>query len=104
MADTAVLEATRRHLTQRQAELVQRLCAATVEEGAGSGYEGLTVRAVARRAGVAPATAYTYFSSKDHLLAEVLWRRFQDLALVAPDPSAVSWLRPSPVSARASRS
>jgi AcrR family transcriptional regulator len=26
---------------------------------------------------VAPATAYTYFSGKDHLLAEVLWRRMQ---------------------------
>ena len=39
------------------------------------GYAGLTVRSVARRAGVAPATAYNYFSSKDHLLAEVLWRR-----------------------------
>jgi AcrR family transcriptional regulator len=26
---------------------------------------------------VAPATAYTYFASKDHLLAEVLWRRFE---------------------------
>ena len=43
------------------------------------GYAGLTVRIVARRAGVAPATAYTYFSSKDHLLAEVLWRRMQAL-------------------------
>jgi AcrR family transcriptional regulator len=28
---------------------------------------------------VAPATAYTYFSSKDHLLAEVLWRHLQHL-------------------------
>jgi AcrR family transcriptional regulator len=34
---------------------------------------------VARRAGVAAATAYTYFSSKDHLLAEVLWRRMDGL-------------------------
>jgi AcrR family transcriptional regulator len=44
-----------------------------------AGYEGLTVRNVARRAGVASATAYTYFASKDHLLAEVLWRRMQAL-------------------------
>ena len=43
------------------------------------------MRNVARRAGVAPATAYTYFASKDHLLAEVLWRRFQ--ALPVPDPA-----------------
>lgn len=36
-----------------------------------SAYAGLTVRAVAARANVAPATAYTYFSSKNHLVAEV---------------------------------
>jgi AcrR family transcriptional regulator len=35
---------------------------------------------------VAPATAYTYFASKDHLLAEVLWRRLQ--ALPVPDEVA----------------
>ena len=34
-------------------------------------YADLTVRAVAARASVAPATAYTYFSSKNHLIAEV---------------------------------
>ncbi len=34
-------------------------------------YADLTVRAVAKRANVAPATAYTYFSSKNHLVAEV---------------------------------
>jgi AcrR family transcriptional regulator len=40
---------------------------------------------------VAPATAYTYFSGKDHLLAEVLWRRVQasphliDLSLDLPE-------------------
>ena len=40
-------------------------------------YGDISVRSIAKRAGVAPATAYTYFSSKDHLLAEVLWRRMQ---------------------------
>lgn len=34
-------------------------------------YADLTVRMVAARAKVAPATAYTYFSSKNHLIAEV---------------------------------
>ena len=29
---------------------------------------------VAARAGVSPATAYTYFASKDHLFAELFWR------------------------------
>ncbi|QNI09651.1 TetR/AcrR family transcriptional regulator [Mycobacterium kubicae] len=36
-----------------------------------SSYADLTVRMVAARAKVAPATAYTYFSSKNHLIAEV---------------------------------
>jgi AcrR family transcriptional regulator len=50
-----------------------------VREVRRSGYDGLTVRNVARRAGVAPATAYTYFASKDHLITEVFWRRLQGL-------------------------
>ena len=73
------LEATRRRLTPRQAEVVMALVRATEAEVEEVGYSGLTVRSVARRAGVAPATAYNYFSSKDHLLAEVLWRRMRDL-------------------------
>ena len=77
--DSPVFEATRRRLTPRQAEVVRQLVEATEEEVHEVGYPGLTVRAVARRAGVAPATAYTYFGSKDHLLAEVLWRRMQSL-------------------------
>jgi AcrR family transcriptional regulator len=72
-------EATRRRLTPRQAGLVIQLVEATEVEIEELGYTGLTVRNVARRAGVAPATAYNYFSSKDHLLAEVLWRRMQAL-------------------------
>jgi AcrR family transcriptional regulator len=74
------IEATRRRLSPRQAEVVAELVRATEDEIEAVGYDGLTVRSVARRAGVAPATAYNYFSSKDHLLAEVLWRRMQGLA------------------------
>ena len=81
------VEATRRRLTARQAEVVATLVRAAEEETEAVGYAGLTVRTVARRAGVAPATAYTYFSSKDHLLAEVLWRRMEALPPVASDPS-----------------
>jgi AcrR family transcriptional regulator len=77
-------EASRRRLTVRQAAVVEQLVDAAADEARVEGYEGLTVRNVARRAGVAPATAYTYFASKDHLLAEVLWRRFQAL----PVPNA----------------
>jgi AcrR family transcriptional regulator len=76
-------EASRRRLTVRQVAVVEQLVGAAADEAREHGYEGVTVRNVARRAGVAPATAYTYFASKDHLLAEVLWRRMQ--ALPVPD-------------------
>ena len=79
-------EATRRRLSARQADTVERLTAAAVDELREHSYEGLTVRNVAARAGVAPATAYTYFSSKDHLVAEVYWRRVRSLPADAPDP------------------
>ncbi|AZG48252.1 putative HTH-type transcriptional regulator [Gordonia insulae] len=68
-------ESTRRRLTQQQAETVSRLTVAAVEVLNEEGFDGLTVRTVAKLAGVAPATAYTYFSSKSHLVAEVFWRR-----------------------------
>ncbi len=58
---------------------------AAVAEVTETGFDGLTVRAVARRAGVSPATAYTYFASKEHLLTEVFWRRLD--ALDPPAPS-----------------
>ena len=80
-------EATRRRLTPRQAAVVQRLVDAAADEARAAGYDGLTVRTVARRAGVAPATAYTYFASKDHLLAEVLWRRMQALPVLPTTPA-----------------
>lgn len=70
-------ERPRRRLTERQAGTVTRLTDAAVTEVREQGYDGLTVRNVARRAGVAPATAYTYFASKDHLVAEVFWRRLR---------------------------
>ncbi|MGH9138041.1 MAG: TetR/AcrR family transcriptional regulator [Acidimicrobiales bacterium] len=75
----------RRHLRGRQADTVARLTEAAVAELRAAGYEGLTVRNVARRAGVAAATVYAYFASKDHLVAEVFWRRLQDVAPVRTD-------------------
>jgi AcrR family transcriptional regulator len=77
-------ESTRRRLTDRQADTVRRLTDAAVEEVREAGFEGLTVRNVARRAGVAPATAYTYFASKNHLVTEVFWRRLSALPPVEP--------------------
>ncbi|HJR19177.1 MAG TPA: TetR family transcriptional regulator [Actinomycetota bacterium] len=73
------VEAPRRSLTERQAQVVQRLTDAAVAQIRATGYDGLTVRNVAARAGVAPATAYTYFASKDHLIAEAFWRRIREL-------------------------
>jgi len=54
---------------------VDRLGRAAVELLCREGFAGLTVRRAAAEAGVGAATAYTYFSSKEHLVAEVFWRR-----------------------------
>jgi AcrR family transcriptional regulator len=77
--------APRRHLSDRQAKTVHKLTEAAVTELIEVGYPALTVRNVAKRAGVAPATAYTYFASKEHLVAEVFWRRFDGQEPVAVD-------------------
>ncbi|CAN5517653.1 TetR/AcrR family transcriptional regulator [soil metagenome] len=82
VADSSVphsTESTRRRLSTKQAQTVQKLVVAAVEELREQGYDGLTVRNVARRAGVAPATAYNYFTSREHLVTEVFWRRLQGL-------------------------
>lgn len=78
MSTEVRFESTRRRLNGQQAETVDRLTSAAVEVLRENGPGGLAVRAVAARAGVAPATAYTYFSSKGHLIAEVFWRRLSD--------------------------
>ena len=69
----------RRHLSERQADTVTRLVDATVAELRAHPASTLTVRRVAARAGVAAATAYTYFASKEHLVTEVFWQRLQQL-------------------------
>jgi AcrR family transcriptional regulator len=86
---TGSTSATRRSLKARQLETVDRVVAATRQELREVRFEALTVRNVAVRAGVAPATAYTYFSSKNHLVAEVFWRLLSErprleLAKAAP--------------------
>ena len=75
----------RQQLNERQAATVQRLLDAGLAQLAEVGPEALTVRQVAERAGVSPATAYTYFSSKNHLLAELFHRAIVDQA--APTPA-----------------
>lgn len=82
---TVTAEDSRRRLTPKQVVVVERLVDAAADEARDLGYEGTTVRGAAKRAGVAPATAYTYFASKDHLLAEVLWRRMDGLPERMPE-------------------
>jgi AcrR family transcriptional regulator len=67
--------APRQGLNSRQAETVARLLDAAEQELAAVGPEGLTIRTVAGRAGVSSATAYTYFSSRNHLFAELFHRK-----------------------------
>src|SRR3569832_1504395 len=77
-AGVAAGNVTRRELNPRQAETVDRVVGAALDELKAVGYDALTVRSVAGRAAVAPATAYTYFSSKNHLIAEVFWRKLAE--------------------------
>src|SRR5262245_13423249 len=66
-------------LSARQLDTIDRLVDAAVVAGRAAGFDRLTVRNVGGRAGVAPATAYTSFASKEHLVGEVFWRRLQQL-------------------------
>jgi AcrR family transcriptional regulator len=75
MAETAVGTSPRQGLNARQAETVDKLLVAGEVELDEVGPDALTIRTVAHRAGVSPATAYTYLASKHHLFAELFWRR-----------------------------
>jgi AcrR family transcriptional regulator len=68
-SEVAALTETPRN--RRQEETFRKVLSAGVDMLRESSYADLTVRSVAARAKVAPATAYTYFSSKNHLIAEV---------------------------------
>jgi AcrR family transcriptional regulator len=52
------------------------------------GVDGLTVRAVAERAGVTHTTGYAYFSSLDHLVAAVFLRQVRAMPDESADPGA----------------
>ncbi|MGV9615763.1 TetR/AcrR family transcriptional regulator [Nocardia xishanensis] len=82
--DSIMLEATRRRLSGKQADTVDKLTKAAVEVLAREGFGGMTIRLVAAAAGVGTATAYTYFSSKEHLVAEIFWRRL----VASPSPAS----------------
>lgn len=59
-----------RPLTEKQADRRRRVLRAALDLAAEGGYDGVQMREVADRAGVALGTVYHYFTSKDHLLAE----------------------------------
>jgi AcrR family transcriptional regulator len=75
VASEPVTSHLRLGLNPRQAETVEKLLLAAEAELDEVGPEALTIRTVAQRAGVSPATAYTYLASKNHLFAELFWRR-----------------------------
>lgn len=75
---------TRQRLSTRQQASVRSLLDAAEDVLRARGYDDLTLRLVASEAGVTHTTAYTYFSSKAHLVAEVFWRRLR--AIPHPEP------------------
>lgn len=84
-ASTGGNASLRQGVNARQAETIERLLAAGDEELRAVGHEVLTIRTVASRAGVSPATAYTYLASRNHLFAELFSRALQ--AHPAPAPT-----------------
>ena len=76
----------RQWLSERQTATVAALLEAALEEVREVGFEKLTIRSVAQRAGVTHTTAYSYFTSKAHLITELHWRQTQ--AMPTPEVSA----------------
>jgi len=67
---TATRAVSRRPLRADSVATRQRVIDAAVRLASTRPVDSVTVRDVAREAGVSPATAYTYFASKEHLYAE----------------------------------
>ncbi|AYE95948.1 TetR family transcriptional regulator [Mycobacterium paragordonae] len=72
---------TPRRSDRRPGQTIRKVLDAGLEELRESSYANLTMRAVAQRAGVSPASAYTYFSSKSALVAAVYLRLLRELPL-----------------------
>lgn len=84
----------RQWLSERQSATVAAPLEAAVEDVRLVGFEKLTVRSVAQRASVTHTTAYSYFTSKAHLIAELHWRQTQVCPpCVASDESFVGRVR-----------
>ena len=68
----AAAEVVIRPLSPTQAATRRRLLDAARDLATDGGYEAVGMRQVAAYAGVSAPTAYLYFSSKDHLLVDLL--------------------------------
>lgn len=68
---------------RRPAQTIRRLLDAGAAELRVASFSGLTMRSVAARAGVSPASAYTYFPSKNALVATLY---LETLKTVVPQP------------------
>ncbi|MGB8391834.1 TetR/AcrR family transcriptional regulator [Mycobacterium sp.] len=70
-----------RRSDRRRGQTIRKVLDAGLAELRESSYANLTMRAVATRAGVSPASAYTYFPSKNALVAAVYLRFLRNLPL-----------------------
>jgi len=70
-----------RRSDRRPGQTIRKVLDAGLEELRESSFANLTMRAVASRAGVSPASAYTYFPSKSALVAAVYLRFLRALPL-----------------------
>ena len=82
-----------RQLSERQLILKKKLLAAGLELLNQAGYADLTLRAVATRAGTTHVTAYHYFASKAHLVAELYYSFLLDVQVEPADSSVPLPLR-----------
>jgi AcrR family transcriptional regulator len=80
-------------LSTRQSTTVNALLDAGIAEIRDHGYEKITIRGVARRAGVTHTTAYSYFTSKEHFVSEIHWRQMRSLPPAQMHEGASLWER-----------
>jgi AcrR family transcriptional regulator len=77
--DVEQLHAATAGRQSQKAATRQRVLAAARELFDEQGYEGATIREIARRAGVAVGSVFTTFSSKGDILSEVMQERLETL-------------------------
>src|SRR4029079_13679543 len=70
-----------RRRDRRPGETIRKVLDAGLDELRDSSFANLTMRGVASRAGVSPASAYTYFPSKSALVAAVYLRLLRGTAM-----------------------